>query len=169
MPKTKKKTGETEIPREPAELSWRAAEYDFYEKGLNWYLLIGAFSLLLVVVAIWQNDFFFAIFILIAAAMVLVLGGRRPGIIELRLTKEGCHLGEKFFYPYDSLENFSIEERPGRLNAMVLKKKSAFNPYVRALLDTQTAEKAREFLKEKLPEVTREDSFVDIFTHFLGF
>ena len=168
MPRTKKQVA-VETPKGPEELSWRAAEYDFYEKDLNWYLLVGVFSLLLVIIALWQRDFFFAIFILLASAMVIISGGRRPRVMEFRLTADGCHLGENVFYPYDALENFSLEERPGRLDAMVLKKRTSFNPYLRILLDSQTAAKAREFLEGKLPEVEREETFIDIFTHFLGF
>ncbi len=169
MPRTKKQTNVTAERRAPEEISWRAAEHDYYEKDLNWYLLVIAFSLLLVVIALWQKDFFFAVFIVLAAAMVIMLGRRKPEVMECRLTKDGCHLGERQFYPYDALENFSITERPNRLDEMVLKRKTSFNPYLRVLLDGQTAAQAREFLEGKLPEVEHEESFMDIFTRFLGF
>ncbi len=169
MPKKQKSVNAADGKKTSEEISWRAAEYDYYEKDLNWYLLIGAFALLLIVVALWQKDFFFAIFILLSSAMVIVLGRRRPEVLDFRLTEAGCHLGEKLFYPYDALENFSVAERPGRLDEMVLKRKTSFNPYVRVLLDSQMAAKARGFLKEKLPEVEREETFMDIFTHLLGF
>jgi hypothetical protein len=169
MPRTKKTFNNTGSQPTPKEISWRAAEYDYYEKDLNWYLLVGALALLLIIVALWQKDFFFAVFILLSSTMVIILGRQRPEVLDFRLTEEGCHLGAKLFYPYDALENFSITERSGRLDEMVLKRKTAFNPYIRVLLDNQTATKVREFLKDKLPEVEREETFMDIFTHLLGF
>ncbi len=159
--KIKKESDRTEI-------SWRAAEYDHFEKGGGWYLSVGGVALILFIVALWQKNFFFGIFILLAAIMVISLANKKPSVLDFKLTGEGCHLGKEF-YSYDRLENFSLRNRPNRLDEIIFRKKSTFNPYIRVLIDNQTAEKVRVFLVQKLPEVEDQSSLLDVLIDFLGF
>lgn len=150
------------------EISWRAAEYDHSEKGGGWYLSVGGVAFILLLVALWQRNFFFGIFILLAGIMAIGLGNRKPNVLDFKLTGEGCHLGKEF-YSYDNLENFSLRSRLNRLDEIVFKKKSTFNPYIRVLIDNHTAEKVRIFLVQKLPEVEDQSSLLDVLIDFLGF
>ncbi len=152
-----------------AEITWRAAEYDHFEKSSGWYLTVGGVALILLIIALLQGNFFFGIFIVLAGIMVVALGNRRPEILDFKLTEKGCYLGREQFFDYDQLENFCLRDRPGRLDEIIFKKKTVFNPYVRILLDGQTAEKARVFLVQKLPEVEHKGSFPEILIDFLGF
>lgn len=154
---------------EEKEISWRAAEYEHFEKGGGWYLMVGGAALILLLIALWQKNFFFGIFILIAGILVIVLANRKPGVLDFKLTEKGCEIGRGIFYEYGQLDNFSLHNRPGRLDEMVIKKKTTFNPFVKIPIDSQTAEKARIFLVQKLPEVEYKDSFLDVLTDFLGF
>lgn len=154
---------------EEAEISWRAAEYEHFEKSGVWYLIVGGVALILLVIALWQKNFFFGIFILLAGIMVITLGNRRPNVLDFKLTGEGCELGRGIFYKYDQMENFSLRSRPHRLDEIIFKKKAVFNPYVKIPVDSRTAEKARIFLVQKLPEVQYEGSLLDILIDFLGF
>lgn len=166
--KVKKEENETDVEQDRS-ISWRAAEYEHFEKGGGWYLMVGFATLLLLIIALWQKNFFFGIFILLAGIMVVILGNRRPDVLDFKLTKDGCEVGRGVFYAYGSLENFSLRSRVGRLDELILKKKTAFNPYVKISLDNQTAEKVRIFLIQKLPEVEHKGSLLDIFIDFLGF
>ena len=109
------------------EISWRAAEYDHFEKGGGWYLSVGGIALILFIIALWQKNFFFGIFILLAGIMAISLGNKKPNVLDFKLTGEGCHFGKEF-YSYDNLENFSLRSRLNRLDEIIFKKKSAFNP-----------------------------------------
>lgn len=160
--KNKKKNDGTEI-------TWRAAEYDHFEKSGGWYFIVGGVSLILLIIALWQGNFFFGIFILLAGIMVVTFGNRRPDVLEFGLTQEGCNLGRGNFFNYGQLENFSLRNRPGRLDEIIFKKRTSFNPYVRIPVDSQTAEKIRIFLVQKLPEEEYKDSILDILVDFLGF
>jgi len=101
--------------------------------------------------------------------MVVVQGNRKPNIVNFKLTEEGCELGHGVRYRYEELRNFSIRSRPHRLDEIVLRKKTYFNPFIKVLLDSRTAEKARIFLVQKLPEVKYETSLLDVLIDFLGF
>lgn len=154
---------------EEKEIGWRAAEFEHFEKGNGWYFIVGGAAIILLLIALWQKNFFFGIFILIAGILVIVLANRKPGVLDFKLTEKGFEAGRGVFYEYGQLDSFSLRNRPGRLDEMVIKKKTAFNPFVKIPIDSQTAEKVRIFLVQKLPEVEYKDSFLDILTDFLGF
>ena len=161
----KKKTED----KEENEIGWRAAEYDHIEKGGGWYATVGAAVLILLAIALWQKNFFFGIFILLAGIIVITLGNRRPDVLDFKLTGEGCEAGRGVFHKYEDLKNFCLKSRPNRLDELVFRKKTAFNPFVRIPVDSRTAEKARIFLVQKLPEVAYEGSLMDALIDFLGF
>jgi hypothetical protein len=154
---------------EEKEISWRAAEYDHYEKGGGWYLLVGGAALILFIIAMWQKNFFFGIFILLAGIMVISLANKKPNVLDFKLTEKGCEVGRGVFYEYGQLENFSLRNRQGRLDELILRKKATFNPFMRIPIDGQTAEKAKVFLAEKLPEVEDQSTLLDVLIDFLGF
>lgn len=149
-------------------ISWRAAEYEHTEKDAGWYFSIGAVSLILVVAALWQKNFFFAVFIAIAAAMVIFLGRRRPEVLNFKITAEGAHIG-KTFLPFENLDSFAMRNRPGHLDEIVLKKKTTVNPFIRLPIDSKLAGDAHHFLGTRLPEVEYKESLVDTFSEWFGF
>ncbi|MGC9611130.1 MAG: hypothetical protein ABSE68_02840 [Minisyncoccia bacterium] len=151
------------------EISWRAPEFEHFKKSPGWYLIVGGAALVLFIIAIWQKNFFFGIFILLAGIMVVSSGNRKPAILDFKLTEKGCEAGRGVFYEYGKLENFSLRNRPGRLDELIIKKKTSFNPFLRIPIDSRTAEKARIFLVQKLDEVEHKDSFLELLIDFLGF
>lgn len=164
MTKENDKNTETEI-------SWRAAEYDHFEKSPGWYAAVGGTALILFIIALWQKNFFFGIFVLLAGIMVIFLSNRKPSVLEYKFTEKGFEIGHGhgIFYEYDKLDNFSLRSRPGRLDELILKRKITVNPFVRVPIDDRTAEKVRLFLVQKLPEVEHHDSMMDVLTDLLGF
>ncbi len=159
MAEEKKKTG----------ISWRAAEYDFVPKGTIWHGWVGVGVLVLVGIALWQQNFFFAIFILIAGAMVVVLGNKRPEVLDFAVDENGCHIGTAILYPFDQLEDFSIYSRQHRLDEFIVRRKSALNRVIHIPVDSETAQKVRMFLEDKLPEVEHEPSLLESIADILGF
>jgi hypothetical protein len=152
----------------PREISWRAAEYEFVEKNVVWYVGIGLVGFVLIVVALWQRNFFFAVFIAIAAIVLIAMGRKRPPVVEFRVNEEGVKVGKQFS-PFEQFQNFSLRERPGRLHELVLTKKTLVAPFVKIPVDGRAAQEVEELLKTKLPEVEHQDSFIDIIAEWLGF
>ena len=150
-------------------MSWRAAEYESFDRGPIWYLVVGGISFLLVVFSLASGNFFFGIFIVFAFVVLVAFGRTKSQTLDFRLTDEGVGIGPKIFYNYEALEGFTINNRPGRLDEMILKKKSAFNPYVKIPIDAKTAAEAQTFLGEKLPAIEHKESIIDVFADWLGF
>ncbi|MDI6821215.1 MAG: hypothetical protein QMD65_03535 [Patescibacteria group bacterium] len=150
------------------EISWRAAEYDYVKKDISWFWIVGGVATALVLVAIWQGNFFFAVFIALAGAVVLFFGRRRPQILDFKINEVEVRIG-KIEYKFELFENFSFRKRPMFLDEIVLKKKTAFNPYVKIPIDSKLAEEVKSVLLEKLPEVEYQESLIEIFSDWLGF
>ncbi len=151
------------------EIRWEAAEYEFVPKSMRWHAGIGIAALVLVGIALWQQNFFFAIFILIAGIMVVILGNRHPEVIEFVLNEDGCHIGEAASYPFEKLESFSIRERPHRSDELILKRKTAMNQLIHIPIEPEMAVKIRHFLEEYVPEEEHEPSILESITDILGF
>jgi len=150
-------------------ISWRAAEYQYIQKDIGWDFLVGIVSFLLVILALLRGNFFFAVFIIIAAVTVMFFAKRRPQIFDFEISEKGVAIGGNIFYDYGRLEGFTVRERPERLNEIVLKKKAALNPYLKIPADSKIAKEAEKFLKERLPEIEYQDSFIEAVSEWLGF
>ncbi len=155
------------MEQEKKEINWRAAEYEYAQKGAGWYWVLGGICTALVVIALWQKNFFFALFIILAGLIILSLGKKRPEIFEFSLTNDKVKIGERVSCEYKDFENFSVRERPGRLDELILKKKALVNPYLRLPIDSKLAVRAKSFLREKLPEVEHQESLIDIISEWL--
>ena len=150
-------------------VSWRAAEHEYVEKDVSWHWLVGTLTVILMLVALWQKNFFFFIFLVIATPMIFFFGKRKPRVITFTVREDLVQVGDRHLLHYSDLEGYAVLEREGFLDVIILKKKTHFNPYVRILVDSETREKAEDILADHLDEVDYEQSFLDIVSEWMGF
>ena len=151
------------------EVVWRAAEHEYREKDVSWYWGIGTVAVILILIAIWQRNFFFIIFLFIATPMMFFFGKRKPRVLTLSINDEGVGLGKGVFYEYAGLAGYHVLENEDVLDQIVFKKKGNFNPFFRVLVDAGTRARAEEILREHLPRIDYEPSFLDIVSEWIGF
>lgn len=150
------------------EIIWKAAEYEYYHKDISWYWISFIISAILILIALWQKNFFFAVFVAIAEVAVILLSKRRPQIIEFKITDEGVTIGKDLFF-YRDLDGFKIISRPHRLDEIILKKSTSFNPFLKIPIDSKLAEKAKVILQNYLAEIEYETPLIDTLTDWIGF
>lgn len=150
-------------------ISWRAAEFKYFEKGILWYASVILAAVLLVIFALWQDNFFFAIFIVLASVVLIFLGRKRPKVVEFRITDNGISAGKDIDYDYEQLEGFTVREYEGRLNEIVVKADTTINPFVKMPVDSQILPKVTEKLKKHIPEKEYEEAIVDTFADLFRF
>ncbi len=153
--------------KNPKSISWRAAEYEFREKSFLWYVVVGIVAAVFLGVALWQKNFFFGIFVLIAGAMIVFFANRKPNIMDFEVSESVVVTGTRVFH-LDDFTEFSLHDRPGRLDEIIFKKNTSFNPYVRIPVDTRTASQVRALLAGRMPEVEFEDSTLDALVDWFG-
>jgi hypothetical protein len=154
---------------EEKEIQWRAAEYEHSEKARSWFVWVIVISFAISIFGFFKRNFFFGTFALIAGGMIIMFARRRPQIFDFTISEKGIFVGNAVTLSYDQIENFAIRSRPGHLDEIVLKKKSMINPFVHIPIDSELAIKAREILKEKLPEEEHNESIIDIIFDYIGF
>jgi uncharacterized membrane protein len=149
-------------------MTWRAAEYEHYDKSTAWYVVNGVVAAAIIGYALYQKNFFFAVFIVIAFIMLMFFSRRRPEVFDFRVDESGIGVGRSS-YNYESIENFSMRSRLGRLDELILKRKVSMNPIVKIPIDSKLAGEVKEFLGGKLPEIEYEESLLDTFAEWFGF
>ncbi len=188
--KRKKHAAETQdihvhrmIPRAPREepraqarpvpqrkkITWRAAEFHYFEKDYLWYAGVVFIGLVLLVFALWQKSFFFAVFVVIATTLVVEFGKRRPRTIDYELNERGVLIDGKISVPYKAIESFHVRKRLGLLDEIVFRRAARVNPFIHLPIDEELAVRAREFLLEYIPEDEHEPSIVEIIAERIGF
>lgn len=167
MAQKKKKT--TAEPTEKNDIiSWRAAEFEFKEKTMEWYATIAVVAFVLLLFALWQKNFFFAIFTLLAGTFAALSGKRRPSVIDFSVSERGVNVGAKQ-YPFDQFSNFAVRTRTGHLDEIVLFQTNPISINPRLPIDAETLKSARMFFKNKLEEVDYQESLIDLIAERFGF
>ena len=150
-------------------IQWRAAEQENSKKEVSWYWLVILTSGALILLALWQKNFFFATFVVLATVTLLLFGRRRAKTFEFSISEKGIAIGEGLFYDYDQLESFAMRRRPNHLDEIVLKRRVVINPHLRLPIATELGERAEAFLEKKLEKLEYEESLMDILGERFGF
>ena len=151
------------------EISWRAAEYEYFHKDALWYFVVAIIGLALIVLALWKNNFLFAIFIIISTVLFVTLGKKKPRVVEFKINDKGVGIGKNVFYDYENIESFDAKSYPDRLDELILKRKSPIHPFVRIPIDSKHLKEVKEILSKHLEEKKYEDSVIDSISDTLGF
>lgn len=136
---------------------WTIQEYEQYERGKRWYILMGIIGVISLLYALISGNFLFALVIVLFAIILFLQSHQHPPQLPFVITDLGLIVGRRF-HPYTELENFSIVYRPPEVKVIFFETKSALEPTLRIpLLDVDPIE-IRFSLLEYLPENTgRED------------
>lgn len=151
------------------EFVWRAAEYEYTEKTLTWFIALGIVVLVVAIVSLVERDFFFAVFAVLAGVLVAVFARRRPQVLEFSVSEDGVRVGDRLSFSLGEFRSFALYSRPGHLDELIFKKRTAVNPYVRVPIDAALAERVKGFLKDRLDEEEFTESLVDLISGRLGF
>ena len=149
-------------------IAWRAAEYEFSPKRTEWFVAVLAVAGALAIFALWQRNFFFAVFVIVAAGTLVLFARRRPRILDFQIDEKAIRIGDTSF-PLESFDGFAVHERPGKLDRLVLRRRSSANPFLNVPLDSSLAVRARNTLQKTLTEFEHRESLVDTFADLLGF
>lgn len=148
-------------------VSWRAAEFEYVERSRGWYVLLGIVAAIFIAASLWQGNVFFALFIALAGVVLVTVSRRKPPVVEFCVDGEGVSIGTRRLQ-YDDLEGFSFHDRPGRLDQIILKRKSGAVPLVRIPVDSKTAERVQSVLAVYLPPFEHEETITDSITDLFG-
>ncbi|MDO8626267.1 MAG: hypothetical protein Q7K39_02285 [Candidatus Magasanikbacteria bacterium] len=96
---------------------WTVKEYEEYERGRRWYLVIGGLALALVLFAVFTANYLFALIIILFGIILYLHDLQTPLEVPFALTDVGIILGKKF-YRYSELGNFWIIYNPPEVKVL---------------------------------------------------
>ena len=104
-------------------IKWEVHEFKKPERGRNWYIAVGLIAFLAIFFSfftikdfaiVWlgaNNNFLFTLIIILSLIIMLLLESKEAGMVKVKLSEEGLHLGQKF-YDYDEFKNFCVLYKP---------------------------------------------------------
>jgi len=144
-------------------IQWQALEYRYHRKSLNWFVGVIGLALILLIIALWQQNFLFAIFTVIAAGLVVFWGKERPRRLQFTLDKKGLWIN-RCLYEYKQFDGFAFSE-----NRLQLRYRQHFRPYLTIPLPEKKNRALREQLLVILPEIEYNESLIEALGDWLGF
>jgi len=100
--------------------------------------------------------------------MLFTYSRKKPQIVEFKINNEGIGI-ENDFYKYETLESFTVRKRPEHLDEIILKRKTAANPFLKLPIDSKSLISVMAVMKEKIPETEYQESLLETIVEFLGF
>lgn len=148
--------------------SWKAKEFEKYEKSTAWFVVMGLVFLALILTAIaWQSYTAFILFVLIGF-VVFIYAVREPKTLEYAITHQGVKV-ENLIYKFDDIESFWIFYDPPEVKYLSLKTKHGLGKHVHIPLGQEDPEKIREVLSRFVPEKKQEEHLADVLARALRF
>lgn len=147
-------------------LSWRAPEFEIFERDRKWYLYITIVLLAVVTYAIIMNALVMAITFILVGAVGYIYVHAKPRILTFMITEDGVVAGRDI-YEFKNLNSFWIFYEPEGVRVISLHTKSHLVPYVHIPIHDQDPAKIREILLDFIPEEKHEPGMVETLDRIL--
>jgi hypothetical protein len=92
-------------------IAWEIPEHQDEKKSKKWYLAAALIGAILLISAIFSQNFIFAIIIIFSAILVVILDGNNPDTLKVKITDRGITVGKES-YEYDQIDSFFIIYKP---------------------------------------------------------
>lgn len=156
---------------ETNDLIWQAPEYEAHERTALWYVGLGLVAAILVIMALWQENFLFAIFVVLAALTAAALSKEKPPLRTFTINASGLNIDGIKSLPFARLRGFSVEEVANQTDwaTLVIHSKELFHHTLHIAIPRQKLADARALLLRRLKEVPHDPSLFEELLKFLKF
>lgn len=130
---------------------WMVKEYDRYERGRSWYIVVAVLAVLMVLYGMVSNNFIFSLIIILAIIILYLQSRREPIAVPFRIAELGVIVGDRL-YSYGELASFYIIYQPPDVKTLFIVTKQFFRPNLRIPLGDTDPNDIRSTLRGYLPE-----------------
>jgi hypothetical protein len=156
-------------PEETAPVfSWDITTHEEREHGNLFYFSILAVMALLLIFAIWQNNFLFGVFVILATGTILYLSTRRPPVIAFALTENELIINNEVKHPYNHLAYFDVYSYSTNEIELFLVFKKRMRTMLRVPIWRSDKDRIVTFLQTKIPQHPIDPSLLDILSKIVG-
>lgn len=149
-------------------ISWQAYEYEYREKGPDWFWAVVIIAGSLAVTASLLGNFLFAVLVVVGVSVLLLYARRKPSLLSYEVGERGVKVSRQV-YPYEDIESFWVDDRDGDGQLLLKLKVSSFSPLIGIPLGDTSGSAVRAFLGQYLPEEKHEEPLSQKVMEFLGF
>lgn len=150
-------TDQEQVPQEG--IQWEASEYIHHEKGVLWFVVLGAITVVLGGVAIWLQAWTFLALLLVMVIALVVYANRPPRTLHYSLSQNGLTIDNRQ-YQYEEFKAFGIQH-DGAFYSVVLIPTKRFMPAVNMFFDEKDGEEIVDILGSHLPMQKMEPDMLD--------
>lgn len=140
--------------------SWKAPEFEVYEKSARWYLLGALFISSIILYALYTNSPIMAITFILLGIVGFIYLQKDPRIVNFRVTTKGV-LADNQLYDYENIHSFWIFYEEPNIKIISLHTKASMLPYIHIPLHGEDPVKIRELLMLHIPEIKQDASLID--------
>ncbi len=141
---------ESESDDDTAVLRWDGTEYLHQERSMQWFVVVGIVTLVLMVLAIVVlHSITFAILIPVMAVALFIYARRPPEILHYILSRKGLHIGDKLI-TYSQLKSFGVVSH-NDVHSIVLTPRKRFQIGQTIYFPEEIGEQLVDFLAARLP------------------
>lgn len=149
-------------------LRWEAPEFEYKEKGSDWYWILGVVAVFGALIAIILGNILFAVFIGMGAFLVGIYASKPPETLQIELNRKGIHIND-VFYPHRSIKSFWVEDLEEGRERLLLTPKTALALQVVIPVENIDPDLVREFMEEFVEEEEQAESLVEKLIEFFHF
>jgi len=165
---TEKDKSQSNNIQELIDIQWQAPEFEKYEKGPGWFIVLGIFALIIFTIVLLMKNFIFAILIILALFTIFIYALKEPRLVTFKISGKGITIDTKI-YSYDELKSFWIFYEPPQIKELSLKSKKLLMPLIKIPLKEQNPTLVRGALIKFIPEQKQEQSLIDIVARNIRF
>lgn len=149
-----------------AMLSWRAPEFEVYEKDNKWYAYIALVLIAIIGYAIYSNSLIMAIVFILIGVIIYLQIHKEPKIIDFAITADGVIAGKEIF-DFEHIQSFWIFYDPPHEKYISFHTRGHLVPFIHIAIDDQDPVELRAILIKYIPEIKQEPNMVDMLERFL--
>lgn len=157
------------LHRETITYSWNTPEYEFKKKRKDWYWIVGAVAIGLIVLAIILQNYLFAFLVGIGSFLMIHLASKEPLSLPVEISEQGIKI-YKEHYGYEDIFYFWITINKKEESQLLFLTAQKISPVISVIIDERIdLMELREYLLNFLKEKEIKESLTDRFIDKIGF
>ena len=144
--------------------AWEGREYEFGEKGADWYWALGIIATAAVIASILFNNILLALVIATGAGAIAIRAAKHPRIHRFTIFEDGIAIDDTL-YPFVSMLHFSVLEYmdPVLPPALSIKTKHVLSPHILIPIVGHDPLTVYDYVSLHVPDGNHEHSVLDRF------
>jgi hypothetical protein len=147
-------------------ITWEAPEHYYKERGGDWYFILTILVLALSISALLFDNALFALLIFTSGGGLALASIKKPSVIPFSISVRGIKIDDAF-YPYTTLDAYSVDEEDPRGPQLIIQTKKRFTPLIVIPLPHEYIDDVEDIVRGRIEEKhIEEPALLKLLEHF---